>query len=147
MNIKSIIPLLFITFLSFVNCSFSTDSDFNLVNLEKHLLEIIPSLPDKEFNASDGFLLNEAWLAEINELPPSHKLVMLCCIDWIGFSYAAAVRSKDNNLSGEDFEKKAFHHVHLQLNNKSLKYVAGKAILNIRRLKPLWKLYIEMKIQ
>ena len=139
------ITIILISICFFANASKSAELAFDPKNLEEHLMEIIPSLPDKAIEAKDGFLLNEAWLAEVNNLPHNQKTVMLCCLDWLGFTFAAAVNYKDNTLTGDDFEKKVFYHIHLKLNNKSIKYISAYAVLCKQNVPPLWKLYLERR--
>jgi hypothetical protein len=139
------ISIILISICFFANASKSAELAFDPKNLEEHLMEIIPSLPDNVIEAKDGFLLNEAWLAEVNNLPHKQKTVMLYCLDWLGFTFAAAVNNKDNNLTGDDFEKKVFYHIHLKLNNKSLKYISAYAVMCKQKVPPLWKLYLERR--
>ena len=141
---KIITALLF--FCLFSIASKSTEFEFNPKKLEEYLMDIIPSLPDKEIKAKDGTLLNEAWLEEINKLPSEHRTAMLCCLDWLGFTFATAVHYKDNKLLGDELEKKTLYHIHLKLNNKSLKYVSAYAIMSMQKAAPLWKIYIEKRL-
>jgi hypothetical protein len=140
------ITIILISICFFANASKSAEIAFDPKNLEADLMEIIPTLPDKAIEAKDGFLLNEAWLAEVNNLPHKQKTVMLYCLDWLGFTFAAAVNRKDNNLTGDGFEKKVFYHIHLKLNNKSLKYISAYAVMCKQKVPPLWKFYVERRL-